>query len=390
MSKPGAQLSLLVGNFVVGSAVVLPTGMLKPLSASLGVTIAQVGLMVTYGAVVLCFGSPLMAWWTSRIDRRVLLASTLGLLALGHAASALVSSYGALLVLRLAMLSIGAIFTPQAAGTVALIVPEKERASAIAFVFLGWSLAIAAGLPLVAAGAEHLGWRAVFGALGAAAAVGGAFLYLAVPAGLRPAPLSGSSWRRIAHERALLLLLALTAVQVAGQFAVFTFLAPLLVRTAQASTAAIGIFFATFGVAGFAGNMIASRIVKLIDAYRVTWLFMASVFAGLLLWTFGRGSLPVMGVGMGLWGLGFAAINSMQQARLVQTAPSLAGASVALNTSCIYVGQAIGSAVGGALFARGRLAMLNYAALAFLVAGFSVLYTTRPTKLRNATSAGTG
>ena len=80
----------------------------------------------------------------------------------------------------------------------------------------------------------------------------------------------------------------------------------------------------------------------------------------------------------------------MQQARLVQGAPSLAGASVALNTSCIYVGQAIGSAVGGALFARGRLTMLNYAALAFLLAGFWVLYTTRPTKLRNAASVGTG
>jgi predicted MFS family arabinose efflux permease len=38
----------------------------------------------------------------------------------------------------------------------------------------------------------------------------------------------------------------------------------------------------------------------------------------------------------------------MQQVRLVAAAPELASASVALNTSVLYIGQALGSAIAGA------------------------------------------
>ena len=44
----------------------------------------------------------------------------------------------------------------------------------------------------------------------------------------------------------------------------------------------------------------------------------------------------------GVWGLGFGAAGSMQQARLIAVGPALASASVALNTSSIYMGQALG------------------------------------------------
>ena len=38
-------------------------------------------LLITFGAVMLCIGSPLTAWLTSRIERRTLLATTLAVLA---------------------------------------------------------------------------------------------------------------------------------------------------------------------------------------------------------------------------------------------------------------------------------------------------------------------
>ena len=51
------------------------------------------------------------------------------------------------MAIRLVMLAVGALYTPQAAGTGALIVPEEKRGSTIAYIFLGWSLAAAVGLP---------------------------------------------------------------------------------------------------------------------------------------------------------------------------------------------------------------------------------------------------
>jgi DHA1 family inner membrane transport protein len=79
-----------------------------------------------------------------------------------------------------------------------------------------------------------------------------------------------------------------------------------------------------------------------------------------------------------VWGLGFAATNSMQQVRLVTAAPPLASASVSLNTSVLYVGQAIGSAVGGILYGQDMLVGTGYVATAFLVAAVLIVVATRP------------
>src|SRR5690242_15042631 len=133
-----APTALMLGNVVTGCAVLAPAGMLSELSAGLDVSIRTAGLLITFGAVVLCVGSPLTAWLTSRIDRRTLLTATLAVLALTNLASALAPNYPTLMVIRLVMLAVGVIYTPQAAGTAALIVPAEKRGSTIAYVFLGW------------------------------------------------------------------------------------------------------------------------------------------------------------------------------------------------------------------------------------------------------------
>jgi predicted MFS family arabinose efflux permease len=56
----------------------------------------------------------------------------------------------------------------------------------------------------------------------------------------------------------------------------------------------------------------------------------------------------------------------MQQARLVAAAPDLASASVALNTSVLYVGQAVGSGIGGLLFAQAYFHTAGYVGVAFV------------------------
>jgi predicted MFS family arabinose efflux permease len=377
MSARFAAYSLLLGNFVVGASVTAPAGMLNELSSGLGVTVVQTGLLVTWGAVVLCFGSPIMASLTSRLDRRTLLAGSALLMAVANLASAAAPEYWSLLVIRLLMLVAVAPFTPQAAGTIALIVPEKERASAISFVFIGWSLSLALGLPIMGFLADQIGWRAGYAALGLAAAAVTLLLYFGLPSGLRGAAMSLKSWAEIARNRRIILILVVTAVQVSGQFAIFTYLAPLVTRYAGGTVGTVAAFFGVFGVAGLVGNIIASRIVGRLEALRTTLVFMGATLLGCILWAAGFGSIGVMLAAALFLGLGFAAINSMQQARLVAAAPPLASGSVALNTSCIYVGQAIGSGFGGLLFDAGEIGLLNAAAIAFVVAGIAILFATR-------------
>jgi predicted MFS family arabinose efflux permease len=55
----------------------------------------------------------------------------------------------------------------------------------------------------------------------------------------------------------------------------------------------------------------------------------------------------------------------MQQARLITVAPALASASVALNTPVLYLGQAIGTGIGGALITHQQPNLIGPAGLAF-------------------------
>jgi predicted MFS family arabinose efflux permease len=63
----------------------------------------------------------------------------------------------------------------------------------------------------------------------------------------------------------------------------------------------------------------------------------------------------------------------MQQARLVSAAPELAAGTIALNTSILYVGQSIGSGIGGLLFAGGRYVAQGYVAAIFGVIALILL-----------------
>jgi predicted MFS family arabinose efflux permease len=220
----------MLGNVVTGCSVLAPAGMLADLSAGLDVSIRTAGLLVTFGAIVLCIGSPVTAWLTSRIERRTLLAGTIAVLALANFASALAPDYASLLAIRLVMLAVGALYTPQAAGTGALIVPEERRGSTIAYLFLGWSLAAAVGLPSITFIASRYGWQAVYGAIGVMGCLSFLLLVWRLPSGLMGAPVDLKTWATIGRNPMILALLLITTLQMSGQFVVFTYMGPLLAR----------------------------------------------------------------------------------------------------------------------------------------------------------------
>jgi DHA1 family inner membrane transport protein len=367
----------MIGNFVTGIALLAPTAMLHELSDGLGVTIREAGLLITFGAMVLCVGSPVTAWLTSRIERRHLLMGALAVIAAANFASAFAPNYAALLVIRLLMAAVAALYTPQAAGTVSLIVPLEKRGGSIAYVFLGWTLAAAVGLPLVTFVASRYGWREVYAGIGALSCLSLLLLAWRLPRGLFGTPVDLKTWIDLARNRLVVLLLLITTLQISGQFVIFTFLAPLLGQLTGAGPDAASFVFAIYGLSGLVGIMTATRIVDGWGAFNTSLLATAFVLTGMTVWSFGAGALSVMAVGVAIWGMGFGATNSMQQVRLVGAAPSAASASVSLNTSVLYVGQAIGSAIGGLLFAGGHFRIAGFVAMGFMTLALTAVIVSR-------------
>jgi predicted MFS family arabinose efflux permease len=163
-----------------------------------------------------------------------------------------------------------------------------------------------------------------------------------------------------------------------GQFVVFTFMGPLLTKLTAAGPDAIGLVFGIYGVCGFLGVAAATRVVDTWGPYRTSALFTSLLMLGVAGWALGAGAYTLMAASVAIWGLGFASTNSMQQVRLVAAAPPLAPATVSLNTSVLYVGQAVGSAVGGLLFARELPYVMGFVAAGFVALALGLVILTRP------------
>jgi predicted MFS family arabinose efflux permease len=259
-----------------------------------------------------------------------------------------------------------------------LIVPAERRGSTIAYIFLGWSLAAAVGLPLITFIASRYGWRAAYGGVGALGVVSFLLLVWRLPGGLLGTRVDLKTWISVARNRMILLLLLITTLQMSGQFVIFTFMGPLLAKLTGSGPDAIAVVFSLYGAFGFLGVFIATQIVDSWGAYRTSVLFTGLLLAGITGWALGAGVYALMACSVVVWGLGFASTNSMQQVRLVGAAPALASASVSLNTSVLYIGQAIGSAIGGALYARDLLHEAGFVGMAFVAAAFATVILTRP------------
>lgn len=202
--------------------------------------------------------------------------------------------------------------------------------------------------------------------MGVLSLLAAAWVWRAMPDGVRPPALSLAAWRETFQSRAIMLCVAVTVLYSGGQFVLFSYFAPYYKASIGITPAELSMLFAWFGAFGFLGNMLMSRHIDRIGASRAVMIGIACMALSLLVWPLGT-SLVLAALVSVPWALGCFSSNSAQQARLVGIAPALAAGSIALNSSAMYAGQALGAASGGWLIGAGRMDLLHWAGLAVLV-----------------------
>jgi predicted MFS family arabinose efflux permease len=125
--------------------------------------------------------------------------------------------------------------------------------------------------------------------------------------------------------------------------------------------------FLWYGAFGLLGNVVITRHIDRLGSDRAAAIALGGMVISLTLWPLGMQSVWAQALVLVPWALGGFACNSAQQARLVHMAPALAPASVALNTSAIYGGQALGAGLGGVLIAQGHLLNLYQVSLVLML-----------------------
>jgi predicted MFS family arabinose efflux permease len=194
-----------------------------------------------------------------------------------------------------------------------------------------------------------------------------ALLWVSLPGGLKIALLSVEAWRKGLVYPAILPVLAVTALQLIGQFALFPYLARELKRLTAVSPEWIAIAMGIYGVAGAIGSAVATRDVSHMGPANGLMICLVVITLGLCMWALVSSSCALAVASLGVWGLGFSTGNALQQSRLIAIDPLSASASVALNTSAICVGQAIGAALGGQIIASGVPGLLGWTGAIYVI-----------------------
>jgi predicted MFS family arabinose efflux permease len=221
-------------------------------------------------------------------------------------------------------------------------------------------------MPLGAYLGEALGWQSAFLFVALLGLVSSVLVWMAMPTGVKPPALSRAAWATALQSPALMTCILTTTLYAAGQFVLFAYLSPYYKASLAITPLQLSAMFLWIGVLGLLGNIWMSRNVDRLGAPRMVWMGVCGMMLTMLMWPMGT-TLLLAALVASPWAISIFATNSAQQARLVGLAPRLASASVALNTSAMYAGQAIGTALDGLLISAGYMVHLNWVSLAMLM-----------------------
>jgi len=337
---------LIAGNFFVATSFLSVGGLLNDISHSLGIPIEKAGLLIAAFGISAAICAPTLATLGSRIDRRVLLTGSMAICALANVLAALSRNYDQLMLARVLAAVTSAVYTPQVAATVSMLVPESERATSLAKLMIGWAVGSVLGNPLSVLVASIFDWRASFAFIGISSGIVALLVWRSVPAKVEVPPLNWIRWFEVLRSPALRWLTAATALTNVGGNVMLSYIAPIVKAVQGISGPALAALLFTSGVGGLLGNLLSVRLIRRIGATGVAYKCNGTSAVVLLLWPLVASWTAAIYVAQFVWSLGNAGFPAVQQARLVAVAPLLAAATIAMNSSMTYLGGAIGATIG--------------------------------------------
>ncbi|KPY82140.1 Major facilitator superfamily transporter [Pseudomonas syringae pv. tagetis] len=370
---PLSLLILALSAFAIGTTEFVIMGLLPDVAADLGVSIPGAGWLVTGYALGVAVGAPFMAMATAKLPRKAALVTLMGIFIIGNLLCALASDYNVLMFARvITALCHGAFFgigSVVAAG----LVPANRRASAVALMFTGLTLANVLGVPLGTALGQYAGWRSTFWAvtvIGVIALIG---LIRFLPTNRNEEKLDMRAELAALKGAGIWLSLTMTALFSASMFTLFTYIAPLLGEVTGVSPKGVTWTLLLIGLGLTAGNVIGGKMADRRLSSTLIGVFISmAVISTALSWT--STALIPTEITLFLWAVAaFAAVPALQinVVTFGKAAPNLVST---LNIGAFNVGNALGAWVGGSVIAHG-LGLTSVPLAAAMLAVLALLIT---------------
>ncbi|WP_339205643.1 MFS transporter [Paenibacillus sp. FSL K6-3182] len=346
-----ALLALAISAFAIGTTEFISVGLLPLISEDLNISVTTSALTVTLYALGVTFGAPILTSLTSTIPRKTLLFWIMIVFIAGNSLAASASGVGILLTARVISALAHGVFMSIGATIAADLVPENRRASAIAIMFSGLTVATVTGVPLGTWIGQHMGWRAAFVGIVLIGVIAFIANMVLIPSDLRKGTRTQLREQiKLVTNGRLLLAFAITAIGYGGTFVVFTYLSPLLHDITGFKESTVAAILLVYGIAIAIGNVIGGKAA---NKKPITALFYMFILQAVILFvlTFTAPFKVVGLITIILMGL-FAFMNVPGlQVHVVMLAeryaPKAVDVASAVNIAAFNAGIAIGAYLGG-------------------------------------------
>lgn len=354
---------LALGTFAIGTEGFMIAPLLPTIAGDLRMSLSATAMLVVVFTLVLSLSSPVSTVMAAGLRRRSTLLVAMTLFTAGNIVAAMSSSFATLMIARILMAVASGLYVPGANALAGVIVAPEKRGRALAIVSGGMTIAIALGLPLGAWVGHAFGWRSTF----LAVAIMGCIAIVGILSGVRPDAGSGiavAGLRErlgVIRQPAVLRLLGITLFWSIGAYTAYPYIAPYLIGVLGFGAGGIGATVSMWGIAAALGVTAGGSLNDRFGSDRVARASLVALglsFVGLAAAT---GLAPPLAIGLvlasiALWGFSVWSFFPAQMARLIAAgSPAQASVALALNTSTMYLGFSVGSAMGAGIIAVGVL-----------------------------------
>lgn len=346
-----ALLALAAAMFISMTSEFLPSGLVPLISDDLGVSVSQVGLLVTAFAGIVVATTIPVAWLTRRVSRKSVVVGALVGIGTATLLAAAAPTFEILMLARVFGGFAHGLFWSVAAAYAAHLVAPEQIGRATAVTAAGGSLAGILGTPMGNLLGHLVGWRLAFVAITALAVVVVILIALVLPAvePERQVPVGSVEVpsRRDPSLRRIAAICAVIVVVVIGGTTYGTFSVVWLLDVARLPAEGVPLLLSASGIAGFVGLAITSRFA---DRHpRVVMLVTIGVFAAVHVVLPSVANVPAAVIALVLVaGLTWGTVPTLLQAMNMRVAsPRARGFAAALQTTAFNVGIGSGAAVGG-------------------------------------------
>ncbi|WP_268797756.1 MFS transporter [Pseudomonas huanghezhanensis] len=349
---PLSLLILALSAFAIGTTEFVIMGLLPDVASDLGVSIPGAGWLVTGYALGVAIGAPFMAMATAKLPRKAALVTLMGIFIIGNLLCALAADYNILMFARIVTALCHGAFFGIGSVVAAGLVPANRRASAVALMFTGLTLANVLGVPLGTALGQYAGWRSTFFAVTVIGVISLIGLIRFLPTRRDEEKLDMRAELGALKGAGIWLSLSMTALFSASMFALFTYIAPLLGEVTGVSPNGITWTLLLIGLGLTVGNIIGGKLADRRLAATLIGVFITmAVVSTALSWT--SVALIPTEITLFLWATAaFAAVPALQinVVTFGKDAPNLVST---LNIGAFNVGNALGAWIGGVVIEQG-------------------------------------